>query len=133
MLLSIGSGTTYTGGDIVMTAGLSTATSVGTGGAVSVTTGEGYKTTGAASAFKRLSQLEEALITDSRTVIRCVGLAIEVARADGHELSGDARIVTPRFFNLRQPRRGRGRRRIECFVLISILILILIFICSTTM
>ena len=57
---------------------------------------------GAASAFKRLSQLEEALITDSRTVIRCVGLAIEVARADGHELSGDARIVTPRFFNLRQ-------------------------------
>ena len=45
MIFSIGSGTTYTGGDIEMIAGLSTATSTGTGGAFSVTTGFGEPST----------------------------------------------------------------------------------------
>jgi len=44
-LLSIGSGDKFAGGDFVLTAGLSTAASHGTGGSVSLTTGEGEPTT----------------------------------------------------------------------------------------
>ena len=49
-----------------------------------------------------LSRLGDTLVTHSALLIRSVGLAIEVARANGKPIANNSRMVQPRFFNLPQ-------------------------------